>query len=94
MRGLLPEEVLYRKKSPYPKTFDPHYTKLIGNMLNDLIASPQEPIHQLVRREALEELLTASYAWPWYGQLMKVPQTMAYMLQINFWLRNYKIFVK
>ena len=94
MGDYLPDEVLYRKKSPYPKTFDPHYTELVSTMLRDLIASPQEPIHQLVRREALEELLTASYEWPWYGQLMKVPQTMAYMLQINFWLRNYKIFVK
>jgi len=94
MRGILPEEVLYRKKSPYPKTFDPRYTQLVSAMLQELIASPQEPIHQLVRREALEELLTASYTWPWYGQLMKVPQTMAYMLQINFWLRNYKVFVK
>ena len=94
MRGLLPEEILYRKKSPYPKTFDPRYTEAVSNMLKELLASPQEPIHQLIRREALEGLLSANYAWPWYGQLMKAPQTMAYMLQINFWLRNYKIFVK
>ena len=94
MRDILPEEVIYRKKSPYPKTFDPKYTSIVSTMLRDLIASPQEPIHQLIRREALEGLLTASYEWPWYGQLMTVPQTMAYMLQINFWLRNYKIFVK
>lgn len=94
MRGLLPDEILYRKKSPYPKTFDPQYTKLVSSMLKELIASPQEPIHQLVCREAMEGLLTDNYEWPWYGQLMKAPQTMAYMLQINFWLRNYKIFVK
>lgn len=94
MRGLLPEEILYRKKSPYPKTFDPRYTEAVSNMLKEILASPQEPIHQLIRREALEGLLSANDTWPWYGQLMKVPQTMAYMLQINFWLRNYKIFVK
>ncbi|MGN0977582.1 MAG: asparagine synthase (glutamine-hydrolyzing), partial [Faecousia sp.] len=28
--GLLPEEVLYRKKSPYPKTFDPRYEQLMA----------------------------------------------------------------
>ena len=91
MRGLLPEEILYRKKSPYPKTFDPRYTEAVSNMLKELLASPQEPIHQLIRREALEGLLSANYAWPWYGQLMQVPQTMAYMLQINHWLAKYGI---
>ena len=52
MRGLLPEEILYRKKSPYPKTFDPQYTELVSNMLKELLASPQEPIHQLIRRDS------------------------------------------
>jgi asparagine synthase (glutamine-hydrolysing) len=46
-----------------------------------------------VRKEALENLLTAEYEWPWYGQLMKVPQTIAYILQVNVWLKNYKISV-
>ena len=28
---------------------------------------------------------------PWYGQLMKAPQTMAYILQIDHWLRKYRV---
>ncbi len=91
MVGYLPEEVLWRKKSPYPKTYDPRYLELVSAMLRKVLADDNAPIFQLVRREALEELLTAEYAWPWYGQLMKVPQTIAYMLQINFWLAEYKI---
>ncbi len=91
MVGYLPEEVLWRKKSPYPKTYDPRYLELVSAELQKVLADPNAPIFQLVRREALEELLTAEYAWPWYGQLMKVPQTIAYMLQINFWLEAYKI---
>lgn len=91
MEGILPEEVLYRKKSPYPKTFDPHYFKIVSSRLRELLERGTSPLLEIVRREALEELLTAEYAWPWYGQLMNVPQTIAYMLQIDFWLRHYDV---
>lgn len=91
MEGVLPEEVLWRKKSPYPKTWHPQYRELVSQQLQAVIDDSAAPIHQLVRKEALEELLRSEYVWPWYGQLMKAPQTMAYMLQINFWLKNYKI---
>ena len=91
MDGFLPAEILWRKKSPYPKTHDPKYLTLVSTALRDLLHQQDAPIFQIVRREELERLLTAEYPWPWYGQLMKVPQTIAYMLQINFWLRKYRI---
>ena len=89
MEGILPDEVLYRKKSPYPKTFDPGYFAIVSNRLRQLLDDARSPLLQIVRREALEDLLTCEYAWPWYGQLMNVPQTIAYMLQVDFWLREY-----
>lgn len=91
MEGLLPDTVLQRKKSPYPKTFDPRYLKLVSDMLRRTLQDKDAPILQIVRKDALTDLLNAEYAWPWYGQLMRVPQTIAYMLQINFWLKEYKI---
>jgi asparagine synthase (glutamine-hydrolysing) len=93
MRGLLPEEVLWRKKSPYPKTYDPRYMDMVSEMLRALLAQKDAPILQIVPKKALEDLLQAEYTWPWYGQLMKVPQTIAYMLQINFWLKQNNISV-
>lgn len=93
MEGYLPEAVLWRKKSPYPKTYDPKYLELVSQMLIAVLQQKDAPIFQIVRKEALENLLCAEYTWPWYGQLMKVPQTIAYMLQINFWLKEYKITV-
>lgn len=91
MRDMLPEKVLYRKKSPYPKTYDPHYLELVSDRLKNLLSMPQAPIFQIVKRDALEKLLTAEYAWPWYGQLMRIPQTIAYMLQLNYWLEAYNV---
>ena len=69
------------------------YLQLVSSMLKRLLEQKDAPIFALIRPKALEELLTAEYAWPWYGQLMKVPQTIAYMLQINEWLTYYKISV-
>lgn len=91
MRGLLPDEILYRKKSPYPKTFDPRYTQMVENLLRDVLHDPSQPIFQIVKPSALQSLLDLEYGTPWYGQLMRRPQTIAYMLQLNFWLQHYQI---
>ena len=91
MEGILPKEVLYRKKSPYPKTYDPRYQELVTQQLHHLLSQRDAPIFQIVRKEKLEELIGYDSVWPWYGQLMKTPQTIAYMLQINYWLENYRI---
>ena len=91
MKGILPDEVLFRKKSPYPKTYDPHYLELVQLQLRELLMKKDEPIFGIVKKEALENMLTTEYAWPWYGQLMRLPQTIAYMLQINLWLKKFKI---
>ena len=91
MTGVLPESVLCRKKSPYPKTYDPGYLRIVSSWLRRILDDPNAPLLQIVRKDALEQLLTEEHTWPWYGQLMKVPQTIAYMLQVDFWLRKYRI---
>lgn len=89
--GILPEAVLYRKKSPYPKTFDPNYARLIHSKLDCLIQDQNAPLWHIVDRCAVVDMLKDEGKWPWYGQLMRHPQTMAYLLQINFWLIQYHI---
>ena len=91
MASWLPDAVLYRKKSPYPKTYHPKYLELVSSRLRQVLEDKNAPILQIVEKSALESLLDAEYLWPWYGQLMKVPQTIAYMLQINFWLTEYRV---
>ena len=89
--GLLPEQVLLRKKSPYPKTHHPEYGRLVRGRLEDLLNRKDAPLFELISKEALVEYLKNAYRWPWYGQLMAGPQTMAYFLQVNFWLEHYGI---
>lgn len=91
MEGVLPQEVLWRKKSPYPKTYDPGYLAAVSELMRELLQRSDAPIYGIIDRDALRNLCGAEMTWPWYGQLMKLPQTIAYMLQINFWLEHYKI---
>ena len=91
MEGILPNDVLYRKKSPFPKTHNPKYQELVSEELKKIIHTPDSPIFALVPKQKLKTLLDADFSWPWYGQLMRKPQTIAYMLQINFWLKHYGI---
>ena len=91
MEGYLPESVLWRKKSPYPKTHNPSYLQAVSERLREVLADPNAPLLQLVKKSALESLLTADRATPWYGQLMTTPQTIAYFLQLDYWLRTYRV---
>ena len=91
VEGLLPEEVLYRKKSPYPKTFDPRYEQLMEKRLSRVMEDTASPLWHLVRQEKLKMALETDSQWPWYGQLMRRPQMIAYFLQMDFWLRHYNV---
>ncbi len=91
MRDILPDEVLWRKKSPYPKTHNPEYLKLVSDMLSEIIENPSYKIFEFIKKEELQKLLNTERNEPWYGQLMTTPQTIAYFVQINYWLEKYKI---
>jgi asparagine synthase (glutamine-hydrolysing) len=91
MRGVLPEEVLWRKKSPYPKTWDPKYLQLVSTRLQEVMNDKDAPLLQIVSREGALSILEEESPWPWYGQLMRKAQTVAYLLQINSWLRKYQV---
>ena len=91
MEGLLPDRILWRKKSPYPKTHDPKYTSLVHQKLENLLADPNARVWDVVEKDKLRTLLTDEQPWPWYGQLMTGPQTVAYFLQLEYWLEHYKV---
>lgn len=85
--GLLPDSVLWRKKSPYPKTHNPSYENAVRDRLKEELSQVNCPVLQIIKREAIEKLMYNGQHIQWYGQLMNDPQIMAYILQINHWLR-------
>ncbi len=91
VKDILPDEILWRKKSPYPKTHNPEYLKIVSDMLSEIIDNNNSPILSFIKKEELKKILTTDKAIPWYGQLMTTPQTIAYFIQINYWLTKYKV---
>lgn len=94
VEGILPEEVLWRKKSPYPKTHNPEYFSIVSKKLQEIIENSNSPMLSFIKKSELEKLLNSNKSEPWYGQLMTTPQTIAYFIQINYWLEKYKIIIK
>jgi asparagine synthase (glutamine-hydrolysing) len=88
---MLPREILTRKKSPYPKTHNPAYMDIVSQRLRDVMSDVSSPLMRIVNRSTLESLLNGENDEPWYGQLMTVPQTAAYFLQMNYWLTKYRV---
>lgn len=90
---LVPKDILWRKKSPYPKTYDPSYEKLLGKQLREVLSTPSSPIRTLLDPKKVQRFLNSpsDYVRPWYGQLMAGPQMLAYMLQVNYWLKAYRV---
>ena len=93
MKGLLPDNVLFRKKSPYPKTYHPGYEQLLKQEFVRIMEDKSEPANIFIdKKKAYDFLHTPlSYNTPWYGQLMAGPQLLAYYIQINLWLKLYNI---
>lgn len=91
MRGYLPDEVLWRKKSPYPKTHNPNYLAAVSSRLQKIIDDGTSQLFDFIKKDKLQELLSENKSQPWYGQLMTTPQTIAYFIQFDYWLRKYKV---
>lgn len=93
-KDYLPEEILWRKKSPYPKTHNPEYLRIVRQELKNLVNNPNAPIFKIVNKSNLEKLLYMDVPQNFYGQLMTTPQTIAYFLQLNYWLEKYNVKIK
>ncbi|MEK3788927.1 MULTISPECIES: asparagine synthase (glutamine-hydrolyzing) [Paenibacillus] len=97
LEGVLPDDVLYRKKSPYPKTHNPAYLHEVRKQALDMLDDPSSPILPLIDAARIREIAAspeASSNLPWFGQLMSGPQLFAYLTQVNYWLRTYKVAIR
>ncbi len=94
LEGILPDEVLWRKKSPYPKTHNPNYIEVLRTLTLMMLDDTSSPLLPFINKQNVRELaltVTRETNIAWFGQLMNAPQLMAYLLQVNYWLKVYKI---
>ena len=89
----LPEEIVERKKSPYPKTHNPTYVAKVKGMLTNIMENSNAPINYILNKNYILDILETdgkAFSRPWFGQLMTGPQLMAYLCQVNMWLEMYQ----
>ncbi|VBB08352.1 asparagine synthase [Lucifera butyrica] len=94
LTGVLPDDVLWRKKSPYPKTHNPSYLNTVRNWALTILDDPSSPLLPLIDSAKIKEIARSSEASsniPWFGQLMGGAQLFAYLIQVDTWLREYKV---
>ncbi|WP_333870233.1 asparagine synthase (glutamine-hydrolyzing) [Desulforamulus putei] len=97
LAGVLPEDVLERRKSPYPKTHNPAYLSAVRNLLLNILNEPSSPMLQLINVDAVRSMAQFTddgFSRPWFGQLMTGPQLFAYLYQVNAWLKAYNVVIK
>ncbi|MBQ3417811.1 MAG: asparagine synthase (glutamine-hydrolyzing) [Ruminococcus sp.] len=89
--GILPDEIIYRKKSPYPKTHNPVYLKLCEDRIKKILSDKSRKITTLINEAGIRDIIAYpdTISSPWYGQLMRAPQILAYLIQLDFWLETY-----
>ncbi len=91
-KGILPDDVLARKKSPYPKTHNPFYERAVKDAVRELTNRKDAHIFAFLDRQKVIELLSenSDYGKPFFGQLMAGPQFLGYILQVEYWLEEFK----
>ncbi len=86
----VPEEIRTRRKSPYPKTCSPEYAQIIRSRTLEMLADSESPLREWIDAEAVRSIALSDLdaaATPWFGQLMAGPQMLAYLIQIDLWMR-------
>ncbi len=86
----LPYEITWRKKSPYPKTHNPIYFNEVCKMVKEVLKDKTSPLYDMLNRNKIKELTEDpdTLSEPWYGQLMRGPQVLAYIVQIYYWIKD------
>lgn len=89
----LPYDIVWRKKSPYPKTHNPEYFKAVCRLCDTALSDSSTPLPDFLNTDAVRELMANPDCLnePWYGQLMRAPQILAYIFQIYVWIKKNKV---
>lgn len=96
VQDLLPPKLNKRKKSPYPKTCSPLYTEIVRGLTMALLTDREAPLREWIDENRVRAIAQSSLdpaETPWFGQLMAGPQMLAYLWQVNTWMRERNITV-
>ena len=89
---ILPDKICWRKKSPYPKTHNPVYFNLCAERVRAILKK-KTIFTEMLNKDAIEHIIEHpdKITTPWYGQLMKSPQILAYIIELDYWFEKYNV---
>lgn len=92
-KGTVIDEVIDRKKSPYPKSNSTEYHNEVVRLLKEVLENKKSVLYEIFDIEKINDILnsTEELKVPWYGQLMRKTAFLAYLYQIDYWFKTYKI---
>lgn len=91
---LLPDSIINRRKSPYPKTHHPLYLSIVRSQLLEILEEERSLIKNILNIDLLKKALLSEkkiFSDPWFGQLMGDAQYMAYLFQFIKWFKHYRV---
>lgn len=94
-KDLLPPKLLNRKKSPYPKTYNPNYERLLKKEIMGILSNNNSPLCHIIDKNKLIKFIEmpSNLSDAWFGQLMATPQMIAYLIQTNYWLSKFNLYL-
>jgi asparagine synthase (glutamine-hydrolysing) len=90
LKGYLPDDVLYRRKSAYPTAQNPVYYKAVTRWINDILADHNSPINSLVDKRKVQALIDGKAGID-QGRVVKA---LEYLIQVNEWIKEYGIAIR
>ncbi|MDE7264212.1 MAG: asparagine synthase (glutamine-hydrolyzing) [Anaeroplasmataceae bacterium] len=92
-KGTVIDEVIERKKSPYPKSNSSEYHKGVVKLLEEVLLDSNSILYEIFDIHKIRDIMQSDEELevPWYGQLMRKTAFLAYLYQIDYWFKTYKI---
>lgn len=89
-KDILPEKIVWRKKSPYPKSWNPIIMDFYNTKITEIL-NGKTLLSEIINKDYLDKLCSGEMPAPWFGQLMRLPQVLGYLIQVNEFFTNFKI---
>lgn len=91
--GTVIDEVIHRKKSPYPKSNSTIYHQMVVNLLKEALEDKNSILYEIFDMDKILEIMNSDEELevPWYGQLMRKTAFLAYLYQIDYWFKTYQM---
>lgn len=87
----LPHEVVYRKKSAYPSTYNPSYAQEIRRQMEHIIAQSHSPVLELVDKQQIQKAMDDTRDHLMSPLSQGPTRALAYLVQVNKWLTDYNV---